>query len=201
MDVPGFKSTVEGVPLFTDEDEYTAWKGRGDPVLHIRLRDWADYLLVAPLSANSLAKMANGLCDNLVVLNFVTYLIPETCVFRAWDFQSKPVLLAPAMNTQMWESHFTSQHLNILTSAPLNCKVIGPIEQLLECLDYGTFFEIILKWLGLGAMTKPPEILEMVKETLPSQEFLKDRRERAIALQEKRMLMLQQRISAAKETK
>lgn len=66
-DIPAYRSEVEGVPVYTDEDEYSVWAGRGDPVLHIRLRDWADYFLVAPLSANSLAKMANGLCDNLVV--------------------------------------------------------------------------------------------------------------------------------------
>ncbi len=54
----------------------------GDPVLHIELRRWADVLLVAPLSANTLAKMANGLADNLL-----------TCVVRAWDF-SKPLLVS-----------------------------------------------------------------------------------------------------------
>lgn len=80
-EIPGYKQTLEGVPLYTDEDEYSVWKGRGDPVLHIRLRDWADYLLVAPLSANSLAKLANGLCDNLVVMtNHLDPYIQELCV-------------------------------------------------------------------------------------------------------------------------
>lgn len=49
-------------------------------VLHIELRKWADVLVIAPLSANTLAKIAGGLCDNLV-----------TSVVRAWDF-SKPFL-------------------------------------------------------------------------------------------------------------
>ena len=53
----------------------------GDPVLHIELRRWADVLLLAPLSANTLAKAASGLCDNLL-----------TCVVRAWDFD-KPLLV------------------------------------------------------------------------------------------------------------
>ena len=39
----------------------------GDPILHIELRRWADIVLVAPCSANTLAKMAAGLCDNLAV--------------------------------------------------------------------------------------------------------------------------------------
>ncbi len=86
-----------GGPLFRDADE---WAGtiyrRGDPVLHIELRKWADMLIVAPLDANTLAKFALGLSDNCL-----------TCVFRAWDF-SRPVILAPAMNTLMWSGHAAS---------------------------------------------------------------------------------------------
>jgi hypothetical protein len=52
----------------------------GDPVGHIELRNWADGAVVAPASANTLAKMAGGLCDNLL-----------TCIVRAWDFR-KPLL-------------------------------------------------------------------------------------------------------------
>ena len=44
-----------------------AWQKRGDPVLHIELRKWADLMIIAPLDANTLAKLANGLCDNLLV--------------------------------------------------------------------------------------------------------------------------------------
>lgn len=69
-------------PLSTgDEDEWHAWKAIGDPVLHIDLRRWADLMVIAPLSANTLAKLAGGLCDNLL-----------TCVVRAWDFD-KPLLV------------------------------------------------------------------------------------------------------------
>ncbi|KAG2440398.1 hypothetical protein HYH02_010286 [Chlamydomonas schloesseri] len=83
--------------------EWRQWRVVGDPVLHIELRRWADVLVVAPLSANSLAKMANGMADNLL-----------TCVVRAWDF-AKPLLVAPAMNTAMWASPFTARHLDTLT--------------------------------------------------------------------------------------
>ena len=72
---------------------------RGDEVLHIALRNWADLLIVAPLDANSLAKFALGISDNCL-----------SCLFRAWDF-SRPVVLAPAMNTLMWESPVTRRHL------------------------------------------------------------------------------------------
>src|SRR5688500_1093372 len=79
--------------LYLDEDEWP--HGRvfevGEPVLHIELRKWADLLLIAPLDANTLAKLALGQCDNLL-----------TCVYRAWDF-AKPVILGPAMNTLMWQ--------------------------------------------------------------------------------------------------
>lgn len=68
-------------PIAGDEDEWHDWKAAGDPVLHIELRRWADVYVVAPLSANSLAKLATGLCDNLV-----------TCVARAWDF-NRPMLV------------------------------------------------------------------------------------------------------------
>lgn len=64
-----------------DEEEWHAWKTKGDPVLHIELRKWADAFVIAPLSANSLAKIAQGLCDNCL-----------TSVARAWDF-SKPMLV------------------------------------------------------------------------------------------------------------
>ena len=71
----------------------------GDPVAHIELRRWADALVIAPLSANTLAKAAAGMADGLL-----------TCVLRAWDW-NKPALLAPAMNTAMWESPLTEAHL------------------------------------------------------------------------------------------
>jgi phosphopantothenoylcysteine decarboxylase len=93
--------------LVLDEDE---WPGRtdnerysrGDPVAHIELRKWADLFVVAPLDANTLAKLAVGLCDNCL-----------TCVWRAWDL-ARPVVLAPAMNTLMWEHPFTRRHLRSL---------------------------------------------------------------------------------------
>lgn len=48
-----------GVELYDDKDEWSAWSKRGDPVLHIELRKWADIFVIAPLDANTLAKIAN----------------------------------------------------------------------------------------------------------------------------------------------
>jgi phosphopantothenoylcysteine decarboxylase len=89
--------------LLRDEDEWPApGYRRGDPVLHIELRNWADLLVVAPLDANTLAKFALGISDNFL-----------SCLFRAWDFD-RPVFLAPAMNTLMWRSPVTLRHLRQL---------------------------------------------------------------------------------------
>jgi len=93
--------------VLLDEDE---WPGRAqgqryrrdDPVLHIELRRWADVFAIAPLDANTLAKLANGLADNCL-----------TCVWRAWD-PARPIVLAPAMNTLMWEHPLTGRHLRQL---------------------------------------------------------------------------------------
>lgn len=80
--------------------------------IRLDLRKWADAFIIAPLDANTLAKIANGLADNLL-----------TCVARAWDF-NKPFYFAPAMNTCMWEHPLTNEHVKKLIMV-LGCKVIG----------------------------------------------------------------------------
>jgi phosphopantothenoylcysteine decarboxylase len=154
-------------PVFRDRDE---WPGdgyrRGDPVLHIAFRDWAQLLVVAPLDANTLAKFALGLCDNFL-----------TCLFRAWDY-SKPVILAPAMNTLMWQKPATARHLGqllvdhgslpslpdgwSLETAPEhfarhapNLILIPPQSKRLACGD-----------IGIGAMAEITTIAEAVREWL-----------------------------------
>ncbi|XP_013833504.1 phosphopantothenoylcysteine decarboxylase isoform X3 [Sus scrofa] len=82
LDIPGLEVAVvtterakhfynpQDVPvtLYSDADEWEMWKCRSDPVLHIDLRRWADLMLVAPLDANTLGKVASGICDNLLFL-------------------------------------------------------------------------------------------------------------------------------------
>ncbi|NBO91618.1 MAG: phosphopantothenoylcysteine decarboxylase [Planctomycetia bacterium] len=140
-----FDSSPLGNALYCDADE---WPGeryqRGDPVLHIELRRWADLLLIAPLDANTLAKLAAGLADNCL-----------TCIYRAWD-PARPIVVAPAMNTLMWEHPLTARHLNALTfdGLPLP-RIVGPITKQLACGD-----------VGIGAMAEPAEIVRAVQEVL-----------------------------------
>jgi phosphopantothenoylcysteine decarboxylase len=131
---------------------------RDDPVLHIELRRWADLLVIAPLDANTLAKLAAGLADNCL-----------TCIWRAWDV-ARPVVLAPAMNTLMWEHPLTARHLRQLTGreAPRDwpadqwidwinehhstLHIVGPITKRLACGD-----------IGVGAMSEVDEIVAVVR--------------------------------------
>ena len=76
---------------FEDEDEWSSWKKRDDPVLHIELRKLANCLIIAPLSANTMAKVINGLADNLL-----------TNIFRAWDISAGSCVMVPTMNKYMF---------------------------------------------------------------------------------------------------
>lgn len=96
---------VDGI--FLDEEEWVhPWK-RGQGILHIELRRWADILLISPLSANTLAKITGGFSDNLL-----------TSVVRAWDTTveggSKRIMVAPAMNTMMWRHPVTRKQIKVL---------------------------------------------------------------------------------------
>lgn len=160
---PGFLSfRPSPTTLIVDADE---WPGtryqRGDPVLHIELRRWADVLLIAPLDANTLAKLAHGLADNCL-----------TCVYRAWD-RTRPILLAPAMNTLMWDNPVTIRHLrqlaedagcaNLPHDVPLaklpdtisdrceRLQIVGPVSKRLACED-----------VGMGAMAEVGVITDAV---------------------------------------
>ncbi|KAH8399004.1 hypothetical protein KR222_010846, partial [Zaprionus bogoriensis] len=132
----------EDVPILHNRDEWLMWNKRGDPVLHIELGKWADLLVIAPLSANSLAKIATGICDNLVM-----------CVVRAWDLQ-KPLLFAPAMNTRMFDHPITREQIDRLKS--WGYKEIPCISKTLMCGDTGN-----------GAMAEVPTVVVAVLSTFP----------------------------------
>ncbi|KAJ4445208.1 hypothetical protein ANN_07009 [Periplaneta americana] len=129
------------VSVYCDEDEWTTWTKRGDPVLHIELAKWADICVISPLDANTLAKLAQGLCDNLL-----------TCVARAWD-PKKPLLFCPAMNTQMWEHPATATHITTLKT--WGYMEVPCIAKTLMCGDT-----------GLGAMAEVPTIVDTIFEVL-----------------------------------
>lgn len=103
---------VDGI--HEDQDEWSKPWVRGDAILHIELRRWAHVLVIAPLSANTMAKIVNGLSDGLL-----------TSVVRAWDTtgtidrldgkgRKKRVFVAPSMNTAMWRHPVTKRQLTVL---------------------------------------------------------------------------------------
>ncbi|MFT0813368.1 bifunctional phosphopantothenoylcysteine decarboxylase/phosphopantothenate--cysteine ligase CoaBC [Synechococcus sp. OH20] len=94
-------ATVSRQPAFTDAEFWQATRGRP---LHIELGEWAEALLIAPLSANTLGKVAQGLADNLL-----------TNVVLACHC---PVALAPAMNTHMWKAEAVAENWQRLQRDP-----------------------------------------------------------------------------------
>ncbi|KAJ2949312.1 hypothetical protein O0L34_g6265 [Tuta absoluta] len=126
------------VIVYDDATEWQAWKNRGDPVVHIELGKWADLMVIAPLDANTLGKMATGICDNLL-----------TCTTRAWDMK-KPLLFCPAMNTRMWDHPVTAKH--IATLKEWGHIEIPPISKTLMCGDS-----------GMGAMAEVETIVKKIK--------------------------------------
>lgn len=124
--------------VYEDHDEWTSFEKIGDPILHIELRKWADVFLVAPCSMHTLAKITNGLCDNLL-----------TNTARAWDF-SKPFFIAPAGNTCMWNSPITKVQLQFAESLGIN--IIPPVSKTLACGDT-----------GIGAMANIDTIIDILE--------------------------------------
>ena len=144
------------IMVHTAEDEWEGWNRLGDPVLHIDLRDWADMLVVAPLSAHTLAKFATGLSDDTL-----------SCCIRAWDFghgkrPGKPVVLAPAMNTAMWEHPLTKSQLdtvksfwNVEKGSANGVTIVEPQSKKLACGEIGT-----------GALASVSDILAAAKQAM-----------------------------------
>ena len=127
---------VTGQPVYTD-----MWCDPEDSrINHIQLADWADVVAVAPATANILAKMACGFCDDL--------LSATLCV--CWE---KPILLAPGMNTRMWNNPATQKNVEILKQRKI--RLVGPAVGRLAC---GTE--------GLGRMAEPSEILAALQDLL-----------------------------------
>jgi phosphopantothenoylcysteine decarboxylase len=169
--LPGAPPRRNPAVVVLDEDE---WPGRGaggrwsrgEPVPHVELRRWADALVVAPLDANTLGKLACGLADNCLC-----------CVWRAWE-PTRPVVLAPAMNTLMWQHPLTSRHLGQLAAdagAPAppglslddlagwintHCRrlrLVAPVSKMLACGDE-----------GVGALAPVDEVIAALTDLLPA---------------------------------
>lgn len=115
----------------------------GDPVLHIELRKWADMLVIAPMSADFLSKMVCGFVDGLL-----------GGVVRAWDIE-KSIVVAPAMNTFMWQHPLTKVHMDVLRYKWEWVQVLEPVEKKLACGD-----------VGVGAMIEWRDMVEYVVKKL-----------------------------------
>ncbi|KAI4129867.1 MAG: hypothetical protein LQ347_003613 [Umbilicaria vellea] len=151
---------VDGI--YYDEDEWNRPWTRGGGILHIELRRWGDLMVIAPLSANSMAKMTMGLADNLLL-----------SVVRAWDTTGmidsrnvnsrKRIIVAAAMNTAMWRHPVTRKQIRVLEEDwgvdgdedEGWVEVLRPVEKELACGDVGD-----------GAMRDWKEIVSVIEARL-----------------------------------
>ena len=107
--------TLSRHPVVTDlYDEEEGWKPA-----HITLADTADLLLIAPATANVIAKLAHGIADDAL-----------TCIALALNPAAK-LLIAPAMNGKMWQ-HAATQH-NVATLQSRGAQFVGPDAGMLSC--------------------------------------------------------------------
>ena len=139
---------VTGAPVLVDEFEPDPARGAfpGDPALdhdpisHLELVARCDVLVVAPASANTVAKLAHGLADNLLT--------------SAALANTAPLVLAPAMNTHMYEHPATQANLELLRSR--GARIVDPGTGRLASKG---------EW-GVGRLAEPPEILAAVEAAL-----------------------------------
>ena len=118
---------------------YTDTFDEMDPgvIAHINLADWADLVLVAPATANTIAKLAGGIADNMVT----TTLLATT----------SPVWIAPAMNVHMYNHPAVQKNIAVL--AEYGCRFIEPGEGYLAC-----------GYIGKGRLEEPETIVELAEE-------------------------------------
>src|SRR5262245_59379135 len=136
--------TLSGHPVGTDTFSLTEESEIG----HIRLADAADVVVVAPATANALAKLAAGIADDLL-----------TTVLLA---TRAPVVVAPAMNVHMWE-HATVQE-NLARLVARGVRVVGPASGYLAC-----------GYEGAGRLADPEEIVDEVRRVLAPQDLAGER--------------------------
>ena len=126
-------STLSKNPVLTDLFSEEEWAN------HVMLGRWADVMLIAPLSCNTLAKMATGQCDNLLMATYLS----ATC----------PVVVAPAMDEDMWHHPTTKINLEKLASFG---NIIIPV-------DKG---ELASGLYGDGRMAEPESIMQFIEEEI-----------------------------------
>jgi len=112
-----------------------------DKITHVNLADWTDILVVAPATANILAKSAAGICDDLL----------STTICTCWKI---PTIFAPAMNDRMFSNPAVEQ--NIKTLSERGAHFIGPKKGRLACGSQAT-----------GRMAEPGEIIQNIEKIAP----------------------------------
>lgn len=130
---------LSGEPVRTSLLDPDAEAGMG----HIELAKWADLIVVAPASADFMARLANGMADDL--------LTTLCCATEA------PIALAPAMNQAMWSNHRTRRNIEMLETDP-QIQLWGPDQGSQACGDVGP-----------GRMLEPAAIFELVVESRKSE--------------------------------
>lgn len=127
-------------PAYTDE---LFWQPTQQRPMHIELGEWAEVILIAPLTANLMAKLVHGLADNLLT----STILASTC----------PVLLAPAMNTDMWQQASVQRNWQLLQTDS-RYHPVNPGTGILAC-----------DRIGMGRMAEPSEILTHLHSLLYTQ--------------------------------
>ena len=142
---PVVLATLSQNQVYENQFDYSEWKPD-----HISLADWADIFVIAPIDANSISKLANGIADNL--------LTSVACAF------SKKIILAPAMNTNMYENPIIKENLIKLSKLP-NFEILDTNEGFLAC-----------GYEGKGRMAEPNEIAQKTYEALNIKNFLEGKK-------------------------
>ena len=131
---------ITPLTLETVSDNPVAWEMFPDrqyiSTRHIDLAEWADLFVIAPATANFFGKVASGVSDDLL-----TTIVCAT---------AKPVLMAPAMNPQMWHNKVTQRNFAYLTRE-LGFQSVGPAEGEMACDSW-----------GVGRMVEPDQIFAAV---------------------------------------
>lgn len=138
-------STLSGRPVLTDFFN----KDDGSWHSHIELGLWADLLIVAPLSANTMAKMATGIADNLLL----TTILSARC----------PVLFAPAMDLDMYRHPVTRENIRKLSA--IGYQLIEPAQG-----------ELASGLTGVGRLQEPEKILEIIGDVFVQQETFRGKK-------------------------
>lgn len=121
------------------------FEGHHEEVHHIELAKWADIMLIAPASANTIAKMANGIADNFLLSSYLAF--------------DKKVIIAPAMNTNMLKAKATQRNLDILVEEGV--EIIKPEPGLLAC-----------NTIGDGRLEEPEEIVDFLEDYFTTKDLL-----------------------------